>query len=293
MDASPFISVKKILVLLAILYFAGASVCSWNVITHTTGSTNAIEQILLSYSMKNEGALALERYANEHPFMGMFFASPVRHELDLPSHEEAAGALGPDIRDLLKQVRLEARVAAWWSCLLLNLSLLYIVTVIALVRSVLVRPVLFALTAASLFFFLIGIFAPAIIVWTAPTIPMASGNLNFVLQHQVRGIAAIIPFALQHRHSADQGLADVFHHGLPFPCAQPPDCEGAPLHRQVVHGGRLRRRGVPVALRPQGPGGDQVDPLPRPLLLHRLLPLQHDHDGVADALGPCHRRQTR
>jgi len=30
------------------------------------------------------------------------------------------------------------------------------------------------------------------VIWTAPNIPMASGNLNFVVQHQVRGIAAII-----------------------------------------------------------------------------------------------------
>jgi uncharacterized paraquat-inducible protein A len=38
----------------------------------------------------------------------------------------------------------------------------------------------------------IGVLAPAMVIWTTPSIPMESGNLSFVLQHQVRGIAAII-----------------------------------------------------------------------------------------------------
>src|SRR5262249_49220218 len=49
-----------------------------------------------------------------------------------------------------------------------------------------------ALTFVSVTFFVIGIFAPAMVIWTVPSIPMESGNLDFVLQHQVRGIAAII-----------------------------------------------------------------------------------------------------
>jgi len=183
---------RNILVVLAVAYAVAAVLCAGKVIVHTEASTHAIEQILTTYNIKNEGEQALERYSKEHPFLSFFMASPVKHELKLPSPEAADEALSDDVMRLLKQVRQEAFVAAWWSWDLLNLSLLYIVTVVALARRFRTRAVLFALTCASLTFFVIGIFAPAMVVWTAPTIPMASGNLQFVLQHQVRGIAAII-----------------------------------------------------------------------------------------------------
>ncbi len=183
---------KNVLILLALLYAAGAILCAWSIILHTQASTKAIEQILVTYNMKNEGSLTIDRYAREHPFLGMLFASPIKHELDLPSHEESAKALSSDLEHYLKTVRQESSVTAWWSWFLLNLSLLYVVTVIALERSVTARAVLFSLTAISVIFFVIGILAPAMVIWTAPSIPMESGKLDFVLQHQVRGIAAII-----------------------------------------------------------------------------------------------------
>jgi paraquat-inducible protein A len=177
---------------LAVLYMGVAALCAWNIITHTTASTKAIEKILTTYNMKNEGALAVDRYTHEHPFLGFLFSSPVKKELDLPSRGEAAEELSSGVRDLLKTVRVESSVAAWWSEFLLSLSFLYVVGVIALDRSLLSRAVLFSLTAVSFFCFIIGILAPAMIIWTAPTIPMESGQLSFVLQHQVRGIFAII-----------------------------------------------------------------------------------------------------
>jgi paraquat-inducible protein A len=187
-----FVHPQKIFILLALLYAVGAILSGWNIIAHTQASTRVIEQILTTYNMKNEGAQALERYSEEHPLLGMFLASPIRHELDLPSHEASTQALSLDIRNLLKTVRQESSVAAWWSWFLLSLSLFYVVTVIILSRSFTTRAVIFSLAAVSLIFFVIGIFAPAMVIWTAPSIPMASGNLEFVLQHQVRGIAAII-----------------------------------------------------------------------------------------------------
>jgi hypothetical protein len=189
-----------VLSLLAVTYFIGAAVSSKYIIDHTKASTAAIEQILITYSMKNEGSLAVDRYAKEHPFIGMFFASPVKHELELPSHEESAQALSSGITHDLKTVRQEASIAAWWSWFLLNLSLLYVVTVIALERVLASRGALFALATVSLFFFVIGVIAPAMVIWTAPSIPMASGNLEFVLQHQVRGIAMIIWDLLTNGH---------------------------------------------------------------------------------------------
>jgi paraquat-inducible protein A len=183
---------KTFCILLIVLYAAGAILCAWNVIARTEASTQAIEQILTTYSMKNEGEQALSRYTKEHPLLGMFLSSSIKDELKLPSHEEASDALSSDIAQHLKTVRLESSRAAWWSWLLLNMSLLFVVMVIALERSFLTRPVLVALTAASVIFFVIGVLAPAMVIWTSPSIPMATGNLEFVLQHQVRGIAAII-----------------------------------------------------------------------------------------------------
>ncbi len=183
---------KWLYLFLFAVYLTGAIPSAWYIIAHTTASTNAIEQILINYNMKNEGSLAIDRYAKEHPFVGMLFSSPIKHEMELPSHEESSAALGSEMAQYLKTVRMEASKAAWWSWFLLNFSLLYVVVVIALHRSFFARASIFSLAIVSIFLFVIGVLAPAMVIWTAPTIPMASGNLSFVLQHQVRGIAAII-----------------------------------------------------------------------------------------------------
>ena len=189
---APLFTGKKIVILLALLYAAGAILSAWNIITHTQASTRAIEQILTTYNLKNEGEQAIDRYAHEHPLLGMFLSSPIKHELELPSHDQSAKALSTGVTHDLKTVRQESFVAAWWSWLLLNFSLFYVITVIALQRSLTARANLFSLAAVSVIFFAIGVLAPAMVIWTAPSIPMQSGNLEFVLQHQVRGIAAII-----------------------------------------------------------------------------------------------------
>ncbi len=183
---------QKLLVLLALLYAVGAFFSAWNIIARTQGSTTAIEHILTTYNMKNEGAQALDRFTREHPILGTLFSGPVKHELKLPSSEQSASALSSDVSHLLKTVRQQSSAAAWSSCFLLSFSFLYAAIVIALSRSFTARPVLFALTMISVTYFVIGIFAPAMVIWTAPSIPMESGQLSFVLQHEVRGIAAII-----------------------------------------------------------------------------------------------------
>jgi hypothetical protein len=181
-----------LLTVLALVYAAGASLAAWNIITQTEASTQAIEAILKTYNMQNEGAKSLERFDQAHPFLGMFVSSPLRHTMELPSAAAADEALSTDVRDHLKTVRQKSFEAAWWSWSLLSFSLAYVVLVIALERSFTARGTLFALTSSSLTFFVIGVLAPAMVIWTAPSIPMATGNLDFVIQHQVRGIAAII-----------------------------------------------------------------------------------------------------
>lgn len=182
----------RFLTLFALVYAAGAILCAWNIIGHSTRSTDAIENILNLYNMKNEGSQSLDRYTKEHPIIGMLFGSPVRHELKLPSQDQAYEALHAKVAHNLKAVRQESSIAAWWSWFFLSFSVCYVVAAIAWTRSFTSRPVLFSLTCVSVTCFIIGIFAPAMVIWTAPSIPLASGNLEFVLQHQVRGIAAII-----------------------------------------------------------------------------------------------------
>jgi paraquat-inducible protein A len=189
---TPFFSSRTFFALLFVLYGIGAGLASYNIIDHTQASTTAIEKILETYNLKNEGAKTLQDYKQEHPILGMFISGPVGSEMKLPSADEANDALYGDVKHFLKTVRLEAHVAAWWSWFLLNLSLFYVVTVIAFARSFTSRATLFALSTVSLGFFFIGILAPAMVIWTAPTIPLETGNLEFVVQHQVRGIAAII-----------------------------------------------------------------------------------------------------
>jgi hypothetical protein len=125
----PLFTRKTIFTLLALLYAVGAILSTWNVIAHTQASTQAIEQILTTYNMKNEGEQAIDRYAHEHLLLGMFLSSPIKHEFELPSHEESTKALSSDLTHHLKTVRQESSVAAWWSWFLLNLSLSYVVTV--------------------------------------------------------------------------------------------------------------------------------------------------------------------
>ena len=201
---------RYLFILLALVYFGAAGAAAWNIIIHTTESTTAIEKILVSYNMKNEGALAVDRYTHEHPFLGFLFGSPVKKELDLPSREKAQDDLTSGVKGLLKTVREESSIAAWWSEFLLSFSFLYVVTVIALDRSLVSRAVLFALTAVSVSYFFVGILAPAMIIWTAPTIPMESGQLSFVLQHQVRGIFAIIWDLLTNGHYIIGGFLFLF-----------------------------------------------------------------------------------
>jgi paraquat-inducible protein A len=187
------VSARKItLLLLALLYVGAAVLSAWNIVVHTRASTDAIEKILNTYNLKNEAAQTLASYTEQHPILGGLFSSPIEHVLKLPSQEKSDEALSSDIKHYLKTVREESSKAAWWSWFLLSISLFYVVAVISLERRHDTRPVLFASTTVSVIFFFIGIIAPAMVIWTAPNIPLQTGNLNFVAQHQVRGIAAII-----------------------------------------------------------------------------------------------------
>ncbi len=164
----------------------------WNVIGHTAASTQTIDQILKLHNLKNEASQSLDHFTKNHPILGTLFSGPVKGALDLPSAGQSSEALHSEVPHLLQKVRREATAGAWWSWGLLSFSLLYIVIVIAGERSFTTRPVLFALNSIALVCFAIGVLAPAMIIWTAPSIPIDADNLKFVLQHEVRGIGEVI-----------------------------------------------------------------------------------------------------
>ena len=182
----------RALTLMAVLFAIGGGTAAWQVIHHTQASTDEIEKVLSTYNMKNEGEKTLQKVEKQHSFLAALFGSTVQKALKLPSAGESAEALHTEVAHDLKMVRQESSTAAWWSWYLISLSLLYVVIVVAVERRHNTRPVLFALTTISMAFFVIGILAPAMVIWTAPVIPLATGDVSFVVQHQVRGILAII-----------------------------------------------------------------------------------------------------
>jgi paraquat-inducible protein A len=207
---APLVSRPIILTVLAVIYAVAASVSAVNLIQSAENSTRSIEKIFGLYSLKNEGSQALERYNHEHPFLGLFIDSPAREEMELPTTAESNEALHSELPHDLRLVREQSRQAAWWSEFLLCASVLYVVLVLTCERSLTARGTLFALTTVSLVCFIVGILAPAMVIWTVPDIPMPTGNLSFIIQHQVRGIAAIIWELLTTGHAIIGGFLLLF-----------------------------------------------------------------------------------
>jgi hypothetical protein len=78
--------------------------------------------------MQNESAHALENFNKVHPVLGMLVSSPLRHQMELPSSDEADTAIYSDVKHLLKTIRTESSIAAWWSWFLLSFGFFYALT---------------------------------------------------------------------------------------------------------------------------------------------------------------------
>ena len=209
--SSPLWSVRKrIVIVIALIYAMGAAFSAWSVVVHTQASAEAIEQILKRHILQNEASQFLEGFEKEHPVLSTLFASPIKKTLELPPPEESSHALNSEVPRLLRTVRLESSAAAWWSWILVTLSLTYLVAAALLEGGFTTRFVLFSLTIIGLVSFAIGVIAPAMIIWTAPSIPLGGGKLEFVLQHEIRGIGAIIKELLTSGHWVIGGFLLLF-----------------------------------------------------------------------------------
>jgi paraquat-inducible protein A len=176
----------------ALVYLFIAGIAAWQTIEHTSAATRYFDQICNKASVQNEGAQFVARFNMQHPIIGPFVSPSIKQSLDLPSLRESSHELGTEIPRLAQLVRREAAIAAWWSWLLLSISLIYIVAGVTVYSSFRTRNVLFALTSVSTIFFVVGITAPAMVIYTIPSIPIESGKLAFVLQHEVRSIFSVI-----------------------------------------------------------------------------------------------------
>jgi hypothetical protein len=194
----------------ALFYLLIAGIAAWQTIEHTSEATRYFDQICDKDSAQNEGSQFVARFNMQHPIIGPFVSASIKQSLDLPSLRESSHELGTEIPRLAQLVRQEAAIAAWWSWLLLSISLIYIVAVVAVHNSFRTRNVLFVLTSISTIFFVVGITAPAMVIFTIPSVPIESGKLAFVLQHEVRSIFSVIAGLFSSGHWIIGGLIVLF-----------------------------------------------------------------------------------
>lgn len=175
----------------ALLYFLIAGVAAWQTVEHTSAMARYFNQICDMANLQNEGEQFLVNVSRQS-FKVRFFLTNIQQEFDLPSLPESSYELGIEIPRLEQLAKHEVAIAAWWSWLLLSVSLIYLVVAIAVHNSFRGRNVLFAFTSVSTIFFVVGIAAPAIMYFTIPIFPIETENLTFVLQHGVRSIFSVI-----------------------------------------------------------------------------------------------------
>jgi hypothetical protein len=177
----------------ALFYLLMAGGAAWRTVEHTRAEARCFDQIWNKESVQNEGAQFVSRYLKaEHPIIGPFVWPSIKQALDLPSLQESARELGTEIPHLAQLAEREAALAAWWSWLLLSVSLLYLVAAMAVPDSHRTRRVLFALAGVATILFAVGMAAPAMVILTIPSVSVESGKLAFVLQHEIRSILSVI-----------------------------------------------------------------------------------------------------
>lgn len=195
----------------ALVYLLIAGGAAWRTVAHTSAATRCFDQICDKESLQNEGAQFVARYLKaEHPILRPFVWPSIKQALDLPSLQQASHELGTEIPHLAQLAERESALAAWWSWLLLSVSLLYIVAAIALPDSHQTRNVLFALAGVSTILFAVGMAAPAMVILTIPSVAVESGKLAFVLQHEVRSILSVIAGLFSAGHWMIGGLLAAF-----------------------------------------------------------------------------------
>jgi hypothetical protein len=190
----------------AFLYILTAGFAARQTVQHTNAETYYFDQACGEQSIGNEGAQVIGR----HGLIGSIFAKNMN--LGLPSLKDSSQALAqiPHLEDLENQ---EAALGSKWSWILLELSLLYLAISALLPGPQRVRNVVFSLTAVSTVFFLVGMSASAMKVFTV--IHQFFGTTP-VVQHEVRSIYSVINALFASGHWIFAGFLALFSIATPL-----------------------------------------------------------------------------
>ncbi len=177
--------------LFALLYCLIAGTAAWQTIQHSNAAAGYLKQACDKATLQNEGAQLLARFNLRHPLIGIFVSPSVDQYLKLPSLQQSSRDLGefPRLIQLRKQ---ELAIARPWSWLLVGVSLMYVISIVAICGAFITRHLLYSVTCVSIFLFVVGITAPAISILTIPAVPVLSEKLEFVLQCEVRSLSTVI-----------------------------------------------------------------------------------------------------
>ncbi|HXB96800.1 MAG TPA: hypothetical protein VNZ54_02030, partial [bacterium] len=170
------------------LYAVAAGLVAWQVVGHTNAAAGATDQINEAQNFGNEGAQVSAKFVKQHRIVGSYLAKDLDRDFKLPSFEDSSKALG-QIPALARLAAQEEDQASWWSWCLLGLSAVYLVLASMRPGQELARNLLFAITSVSAVFFVVGVSATALEIFTV--IRNFFGTTP-VIQHQVRSIDSVI-----------------------------------------------------------------------------------------------------
>jgi hypothetical protein len=187
-------------------YLCVASIAAWQTVEHTNAATNYTDQAWDKKSLGNEGSQAVEKFKTQHKVIGPFADSYLQHSFNLPSLSASSQALG-EIPTLEGEAGREGRLADVWSWTLLGLSLIYLLVAAMQNRAVRVRNVLFALTGISAVFFVVGVSASVLMIFT--TVKNFFGTTP-IIQHEVRSVFTVIVGLFLTKHWIFAGFITLF-----------------------------------------------------------------------------------
>jgi paraquat-inducible protein A len=208
-DTIGFLSFRQIA--LGALYLVLAGGAAWQTVRYTNGSTGAIDQINEAQNFGNEAAQVSAKFVAQHRIVGAYLAKDLRRDFKLPSIEDSSRALA-QIQPLQALAQEQDSEAAWWSWLLLGLSAAYLVLSTLRPGRELARNLLFAITGVSAVFFVVGISATALEIFTV--IKNFFGTTP-VIQHQVRSIYSVILELFSTNHWIFGGFITLFSIATP------------------------------------------------------------------------------
>ena len=173
---------------LGAIFLLLASIAAWQTVRYTNAANENLDRISEDQNFGNEGSQALAKFVDQHRIVGAYVASDLQRDFKMPTFQASSDALSevPALGSLAAE---QESLASKWSWLLLGLCAAYLALAAVRPKLDLARNLLFAMSGISAVFFVVGISACALEVFTV--ISHFFGTTP-VLQHQIRSIASVI-----------------------------------------------------------------------------------------------------